>query len=64
MIFGQKMKSIIITIIKHHNSKDYIHSIFISTYDNYRVFYNLSGIRLQNHYNQLKYRYILHLRMN
>ena len=27
MIFGQKMKLIIITIIKHHNSKHYIHSI-------------------------------------
>ena len=35
MIFGQKMKLIIITIIKHHNSKHYIHSIFINTYDNY-----------------------------
>jgi hypothetical protein len=35
MIFGQKMKLIIITIIKHHNSKHYIHSIFIHTYDNY-----------------------------
>ena len=29
------MKLIIITIIKHHNSKHYIHSIFINTYDNY-----------------------------
>jgi hypothetical protein len=27
MIFGQKMKLIIITIIKYHNSKHYIHSI-------------------------------------
>ena len=35
MIFGQKIKLIIITIIKHHNSKHYIHSIFINTYDNY-----------------------------
>ena len=35
MIFGQKMKLIIITIIKHHNSKHYIHSIFINTYDKY-----------------------------
>ena len=35
MIFGQKMKLIIITIIKHHNSKHYIHSILINTYDNY-----------------------------
>jgi hypothetical protein len=35
MIFGQKMKLIIITIVKHHNSKHYIHSIFINTYDNY-----------------------------
>jgi hypothetical protein len=26
-----KMKLIIITIIKHHNSKHYIHSIFINT---------------------------------
>jgi hypothetical protein len=33
MIFGQKMKLIIITIIKHHNSKHYIHSIFINTYE-------------------------------
>jgi hypothetical protein len=29
------MKLIIITIIRHHNSKHYIHSIFINTYDNY-----------------------------
>jgi hypothetical protein len=35
MIFGKKMKLIIITIIKHHNSKHYIHSIFINTYDDY-----------------------------
>jgi hypothetical protein len=35
MIFGQKMKLIIIIIIKHHNSKHYIHSIFINAYDNY-----------------------------
>jgi hypothetical protein len=31
IIFGQKMKLIIITIIKHHNSKYYIHNIFINT---------------------------------
>ena len=37
MIFGQKMKLIIITIIKHHNSKHYIRSIFINTYDDYPV---------------------------
>ena len=29
-MFGQKMKLIIITIIKYHNSKYYIHSIFIN----------------------------------
>jgi hypothetical protein len=34
MIFGQKMTIIIITIIKHHNSKHYIYSIFIKTDDN------------------------------
>jgi lipopolysaccharide export LptBFGC system permease protein LptF len=34
MIFGQKNKLRIITIIKYHNSKHYIHSIFINTYDN------------------------------
>ena len=35
MIFGQKMTIIIITIIKHHNSKhSYIYSIFIKTDDN------------------------------
>jgi hypothetical protein len=33
MIFGQKI-TIIITIIKHHNSKHYIYSIFIKTDDN------------------------------
>jgi hypothetical protein len=32
MIFGQTMKLIIITIIKHHNSKHYIHSTEISLY--------------------------------
>jgi hypothetical protein len=31
MIFGQNMTIIIITIIKHHNSKHYIYSIFIKT---------------------------------
>ena len=31
MIFGQKMTMIIITIIKLHNSKHYIYSIFIKT---------------------------------
>jgi hypothetical protein len=36
MIFGQ-IKLIMITIIKHHNSKHYIHSIFINTYDNYTI---------------------------
>jgi hypothetical protein len=35
MIFGQKIKLIIITIIKHQNSKHYIHNIFINIYDNY-----------------------------
>jgi hypothetical protein len=34
MIFGHKMTIIIITIIKHHNSKHYIYSIFIKTDDN------------------------------
>ena len=34
MIFGKKMTIIIITIIKHHNSKHYINSIFIKTDDN------------------------------
>ena len=34
MIFGQKMTIIIITIIKHHNLKHYIYSIFIKTDDN------------------------------
>jgi hypothetical protein len=34
MIFGQKMTIIIITIIKHHNSKHYRYSIFIKTDDN------------------------------
>ena len=34
MIFGQTMTIIIITIIKHHNSKHYIYSIFIKTDDN------------------------------
>ena len=34
MIFGQKMTIIIITIIKHHNSKYYIYGIFIKTDDN------------------------------
>ena len=34
MTFGQKMTIIIITIIKHHNSKHYIFSIFIKTDDN------------------------------
>jgi hypothetical protein len=33
MKFGQKMTIIIITIIKHHNSKHYIYSIFIKTND-------------------------------
>jgi hypothetical protein len=36
MIFGQKITIIIITIIKHHNSKHYIYSIFIKTDDNRR----------------------------
>jgi hypothetical protein len=31
MIFGQKITIIIITIIKHHNSKHYIYSIFIKS---------------------------------
>jgi hypothetical protein len=31
MIFGQKMTIIIITIIKYHNSKHYMYSIFIKT---------------------------------
>jgi hypothetical protein len=34
MTFGQKITIIIITIIKHHNSKHYIYSIFIKTDDN------------------------------
>jgi hypothetical protein len=34
MIFGQKMTIIIITIIKHHNLKHYIYSIFIKADDN------------------------------
>jgi hypothetical protein len=34
ILFGQKMTIIIITIIKHHNSKHYIYSIFIKTNDN------------------------------
>jgi hypothetical protein len=34
IIFGQKITIIIITIIKHHNSKHYIYSIFIKTDDN------------------------------
>ena len=33
MIFGQKITIIIITIIKHHNSKHYIYRIFIKTDD-------------------------------
>ena len=33
MIFRQKMTIIIITIIKHHNSKHYVYSIFIKTDD-------------------------------
>ena len=33
MIFGQTMIIIIITIIKHHNSKQYIYSVFIKTVD-------------------------------
>jgi hypothetical protein len=33
MIFGQTMTIIIITIIKQHNSKHYIYSIFIKTDD-------------------------------
>ena len=35
MIFGQKMTIIIIKIIKHHNSKHYIYTIFIKTDDNH-----------------------------
>jgi hypothetical protein len=34
IIFGQKITIIIIIIIKHHNSKHYIYSIFIKTDDN------------------------------
>jgi hypothetical protein len=34
-IFGQTMTIIIITIIKHHNSKHYIYSIFIKTETNW-----------------------------
>jgi hypothetical protein len=40
MIFGQKITIIIITIIKHHNSKHYIYSIFIKT-DNNRFWSSL-----------------------
>jgi hypothetical protein len=46
MIFGQKIKLIIITIIKHHNSKHYIHSIFINTYDTYPNAQLLVGTQL------------------
>jgi hypothetical protein len=33
--FYEMLSSSVVTIIKHHNSKHYIHSIFIDTYDNY-----------------------------
>jgi hypothetical protein len=44
MIFGQKK-----TIIKHHNSKYYVHSIFINTYDNHRVCFKISR-KLTKHF--------------
>jgi hypothetical protein len=45
MIFGQKMKLIIITIIKHHNSKHYIEiSIYLAFMNELNVAQNEKNI--------------------